>query len=285
MAESIIAANSYVRWPLKGGFAFGKVTKINSDTNVAFIETPTGAMAEAAFDSLIACDEDEYQQQLEELASSITKKTKRGSKMKESTVNACDTSAQEVQAMKDQIEAMKKELGEAKQAAEAAKAEAAELVAKLTASDAALVEAKKVAAEASEKFDKMEKAAIAKDRYSKLEKVEAATSIASDETSALAQLGDMSEATFTMVFSLAESAFKKLTAATKSSLPKSTDQSESNQPKATEAKAEAAEALSNAKSEGDANLATAGSAVDNKALSPFIGKMIENRRKNRAEKK
>jgi septal ring factor EnvC (AmiA/AmiB activator) len=280
MAELTIAVESLVRWPLKGGFAFGKISKLSEDNKTAFVETPSGSIAEASCDSLIACSEDEYNEQLEALASTISKKVKKGAKMadKDNTATACDGQAKELAAMKEKVEAMDKELA-------AVKSEAAEAKAKLTATEAALTEAKAKAQDAEAKFQKVEKDALAKDRYAQLEKVEASANIAKSETEALAILGDMNEAAFNTLLAVAVSGFKKLTDQSASGKPKTTDQSVSSEPKSTEASASAAEVLDGATKDKDADLAAAGAAASENVLTGFVAKAFPSRKKVKVEKK
>ena len=311
-----VELNSYVRWPVKGGMAFGKVVNLKDEKTIC-IETPTGSINEVNVGEIVMSSEEEYDLSLTELVANLSNKTVKGKKTKKveetakaelekediemnKDTKASDVNAETVKAAVDQAKAefesaMKakddacaKSVAEAKSEAEAAK----------KACDEAKAEAAKYKAEAEEakaKIAEAEKAALAKTRLDEMKSCDAVEAIAGDEKAALAALAEMDQATYSAVAKVAKAGFEKLAKAGQTSKPKLTEQTQTDKPKLTEQtqtnktkltqasedEATAKDALNEAEAEKDASLVTAGVSKDN-GMNELLTKFGDQARKNKS---
>ena len=315
MVTQKIENQSFVRWPVKGGVAMGKVLSFKDD-KTACVETPTGTVADISVAELILSSEDEYNSSLEELVSNLSKKNTRKNKKEEVEMKKDAQASDNAQAMDDlvkaavakEVEAMKQEYAaKAKSyedAATAAKAEATEAMKQIEAmkkelddTKAALASAQASANAAQAEMDKMKKESCAKLRYDELKSLEAEQSIASEEKEILAALAEMDDKTYGTVVKVAKASYDKFVKAgqtsqpkttdqTQTSLPKSTDQTQTAKPKLTEAEDTSSAALENAAKDKEPNLATAGASdVKDNTLKDWAKLVLEKKSPKKSEKK
>lgn len=260
-----IETNSFVKWAVKGGMAFGKVVSLK-DEKTAAVETPSGPIAEIALSDLYPSNEEEYDSSLTNLITGLTNKknTKKSAKaeIKEETemsqatqTNADTVKAEYEKAMKDtemkcasEVEAAAKKVAECEAAVEAAKKDMTQCKADADAAKAEAEAAKKACAEsqaeaakwkaqceaAEAKIAAAAKAAVAKARFDELKASDAVEAIDADEKTALAALAEMDEKTFSAIAKVAKTSFEKLSKAGQTGLPKLTDQSQTGMPKLTD---------------------------------------------------
>lgn len=290
-----IELKSYVRWPVKGGTAFGQVVTIKDDKTV-LVETPTNSINEVALAELVLSTEEEYHEAVDALVTLVEKKTKSSRnkrKEKDMITQANDTAASDTvkaeldkakaeyeTAMKSKDESCAKQVAEAKSEAEAARAEAAKY--------------KGMYEEASAKIVAAEKAATAQARFNEIKGFDALDTVGTNETEALAALAEMDATTYAVVSKIAKASSEKIVKAGQTNQAKLTDQSQTNMPKLTEqsqtdkekltqASAAAAEVLDAAKKDEENTLATAATADTsdslNAALSNFASYALNRNKK------
>jgi hypothetical protein len=310
-----IEIQSYVRWPVKGGVAMGKVLSFKDD-KVACVETPTGTVSDISIAELIPSSEEEYNSSLEELVSNLSKKNTRKNKKEEflmkKDTQACDNIvpmdevvkaavAKEVEAIKQEYDAKVKSYEDA---VNAAKEETVNVVKQLESmkkeldeTKAALEAAQAVANAAQAEMDKMKKESLAKMRFDELKTLDAEKSIASDEKEILSTLAEMDDKTYNAILKVAKSSYEKIAKANQTnlqkvtdqaqtSLPKTTEQTQTNQPKLTEAEDASGTALDNATKDAEPNLATAGvSHVKNRILTDWAKSVLEKKSVKKSDKK
>jgi hypothetical protein len=191
---------SYVSWPVTGGIAVGQVTKLiekdfefnnativaSKDEPAAEVMLPSDQIVYIASNRLSEISEDEYKKHLAGLAELFTRKS--GGNVNVS--KELETVQAELKTAKETIEI----LTASKTALEA---NVADLTAKNTAAATELETTKADLA-------KITKAALAKDRFTKLAALDGVTAIDSDETKALAKLGEMTEDAFNSVLNVAK---------------------------------------------------------------------------------
>lgn len=191
--------NSYVSWPVQGGIAFGKVTKLvekdvefggtvvkaSKDDPVAEVVLPSDQVVCIAASNMTEITESEYKQHLAGLAELFTKKaginmSKEIETIKAELITATDTIAsltQEKEALTKNLETLTADLATARLEVTTAQSEIA----------------------------KINKANLAKTRLAELAEVNAVAAVDTDEAKALAKLGEMSEYMYGTILSIAKS--------------------------------------------------------------------------------
>ena len=208
-----IELNGYVKWPIEGGWAFGKV--LNIDENKTKVTLPSGQVAEVETASLQSINKEDYSQAVIELANEL---------MKQSGVDIMT-----IQEAEARIAELEKELSEAKTKVEDMGKQADEVKTlratdkedmekKIEEAEAERDEATAKYNEASAELEAIKKERIGEARFSEIgEEAAFAALKIEDVAEAKAKLSEMTEAAFDVVKNLAE-AFPKLTDQTQTAL-------------------------------------------------------------------
>jgi len=294
-----IEIDTYVKFAVKGGFAYAKVISFKDENKTVVLQTPTDCVTEQLAENLIPCTKKEYNKVIKELADNFIAQASEdagAAENSEAKMSESEAKVKELMAKLAEAEAKIKDMEQSMCAAES-KAEAMEK-AKCEA-EAKLAEAEKNGKDMSAKCEKAESALaainkkiVSKDRFDKLSAVDATSAIDKDNDKALEVLGEMAESAFNTIYQVAKAQFDKFEAAkaslpkstdqTQTNLPKGTDQTQTNLPKGTEQTQASAvdEAISTAKKEDEIDLsgvASNASAPDN--FNEFISSRL-NRKKS-----
>jgi len=228
-----IDIDSFVKFPVKGGFAYAKVVSFKEDGKLAVLQTPTDSITETNVDNLISCTKKEYSKIMKDLADNFLAQASED----EASANNSEAKMADTEAKMKELEA---KLAEAEMKMKDMEKSKCEAEAKCKDAEAKLAEAAKNADDMKAKCEKSESALASlqrdiesKNRFEKLSKIDAASSIAADQAEAMKLLGEMSEASFNTIYSIAKAQYDKFEQA-KASLPKGTDQTQSTLPKGTD---------------------------------------------------
>lgn len=247
-----INIGNFVKWPVSGGMGYGKVVGLDGDK--ASIEAPNDLILEVVSKNLVNITEEEYNDNIETLIQSISKKNSKGKGKKTKSDMPNDNDEDDkantkgnqmtIEQLQAELEKVKKDLSEAATKVTALEAEKATLA-------KSVEEATNKTKEAEAKLEKIAKDALAKKRFDELKAVDSIGIVGDTDDAAMAALASMDQKTYDLVIKAAKTGFSKLTDQTKTGLPKSTDQTQTNLPKLTEAelKAKADEDLAKAKKE------------------------------------
>jgi phage terminase large subunit-like protein len=274
-----LTVDSYVKWPVSGGSGFGQILEIND--NSVKIESPSGHLADVPTDKLVLSNEKEFQEAIDDLLKSVSKKSK-------STKDKDEDDAKHKQEMEDKmkdIEQLKAEIESLKSEVESAKTQHAEYT-KEKAEKASEKDAlDKVNAELTSKIKALEQEKLAKSRFDSLKAVDSVYMIAGNDQEALEKLGKMPPEAYDPILNAARTSHEKLTKQTQTNLPKATEQTQTNLPKLTESKVE--ETLKEVKTEiTDAALVMAADDKPNNVslLTKFVESVRESKNKNTKKK-
>lgn len=193
-----INSNAYVSWPVSGGVAFGKVSKLSErdfefagsvvkaskDDPIAEIVLPSDQVVYIAQSGLTEISESDYKDHLSSLAELFSKKA---------GIN-----------MTKEIETIQADLKIANEKIAALTSEKATLETSIAALNTDLATAKLDVTKANDELANIRKAALAKTRLDTLAALNATSAVDADETKALAKLGDMNEDVFNMILSVAK---------------------------------------------------------------------------------
>lgn len=286
-----VEIDSYVKFPVKGGFAYAKVVSFKEDGKLAVLQTPTDCVTETNTDNLISCTKKEYNKVIKDLAEGFLAKASES----EASADNSEAKMNESEAKMKELEAKLAETEAKFQFMEKAKSEAE---AKAKDMENAKCEAEAKLAEAMKSYQKAESTLAAlqfdiqsKERFGKLASIDAVAAVAASDDEAKKILGEMAEASFNTIYNIAKAQYDKFEQAkaalpkgtdqTQTSLPKGTDQTQTSNPKGTEqTQASVQEIVENTKVENDPALENLASAATSNAFAEFIaGKLTKKTKK------
>lgn len=221
---------SYVKWPITGGCAFGKILSVENDNKIGVIETPTGSVVKAEVASLVGISEDDYNDNINELIKVLNMKTKANETVADNSVAL----TAEIDSLKAKIATYETQIAELTKVNSEGLDKIKTLETSATEAQSNFKSTKESLDKVTSDFNTLQKSLLASSRLAEIKAVNAVDMIDAKEDEAVKILGDMEAKTYATILKAATVAFQKSTSQTVTNLPKSTDQTVTSDPKATD---------------------------------------------------